>query len=406
MPLLYYKGTIREVTPADRKALCNKFQLSEFCTNLELQSKKLNLQSFTIAHIDPLDFDLGSIPENIARAHSTEYPKFWTQGVLLKYNALTGSDLPVPGRQNQFDLSQPTPSIAVPPVQVTPVVQPTVGQINPVVSPILPAAPPLPLPQQSPSRTLNMDVSQLVAQAMGSISLIDVNIFEYQGFDPNKIRQMVLALGSAVPEKVVQVGNRNINLGGRSIGNDLAFMVTLGLMRGNGIKKIEQKSLPGLNIMLKIVQGTYKLVEKTDGSATAITLMRIVNSFPEVAFAALSNGRGRNIASLQCSLVLANSVSFQMVKRENFKNYAMHFLYVNHRVDLIINKAPKKITPLKELWNYMILAFNSTVIPNESRMSNIGEPLAVNREHFSYTDKRLFDTIEQLISAGNAAVIA
>jgi hypothetical protein len=252
----------------------------------------------------------------------------------------------------------------------------------------------------------NIDIPTLINNAIGNITFIDSSIFDYQGFDPIKIRELILVKGTSKNTQQVKVGGKTVSFLGNSVGNDVAFMVTLGLLRGNGLKKIEQKSVPELNAILRMMSSAYALVEKTDRSPTAITLMRVVNAFPEVAYAALLAGRGRDITGLGFTPVLANSVSFQMVHPNNFKDYAMHFLYVNHLVDKVINKPPKKITELKDLWNYMILSYNSSAAPVlAKRLNNIGIPSQPIKENFSFPASPYWLQIEQKIINNDASVL-
>jgi hypothetical protein len=415
MVIVYYKGTLREIPESERKSIAKQLKTIDDFTQEEIQGSatKLKLGSYNIVDRPPTPAELSYIPDSLAASHHSLYPNFWTTDIIVQHQQLRSAKLGISStstgiRETRQEDRRPSLTVQTP-VTEHPLQTPEEEfleappiRYNPLIT-----APQATLPKPSGSRPPNMEVTlpMLVADAIRNISVVGLDVFDYQGFDPMKIRQIVLDKGSNTKTKPIKVKGVDINFFELHVGNDVAFMVTLGLMRGNGLKKIEQKSLPEMNAILKLMINAYGLQEKTDRSPIALTLMRIVNSFPEVAYAALVAGRGRDITGLGLTPLLANPVSFQMVQFENFKDYAMHFLLVSHHIDLVINKPPKKTTGLKELWNYMILSYKSPVIPNNKRLPGIGQVAPVLKGNFSFQNSPHWALIDQKIAANDASLL-
>nr|AJG39314.1 nucleocapsid protein [Shuangao Insect Virus 3] len=407
MPRVYFAGNIYDIGASDWSKICKSVLGSTICTTVDLCSKintvvqkhRNTFESFR--KVNFVDSDLVDIPVEVFEKQKSIYSHFWSKARIEQYEDLHDFE-------EEDSLSNKT------------LVDPENGPADKKEEqpdPILPLplqTPTLPLPSTFPGtsglQVLSgiMDLSKLISSALNTVNAIDINLFNYEGFDPMVIRDLFF--------KISQEGNGiTININGRAFDfhkgnshNDLNFLVTLGLMRGNQLTKISNKSCKELQTALKAMIHRYKLKEKTDGMSTSLTLMRIVNSFPEIAYSVLQAGRGRDITGLGISVVLANSVSFQMVNRANFRKYAKHFLYVNQKIDRVINKKRKEgFTSLKELWNYLILAYNSPIIPDGKRVGDIGNPLAVDKNHFaiSPSEEAIWDQINNKIDTNDPSQI-
>lgn len=249
-----------------------------------------------------------------------------------------------------------------------------------------------------PVTSVNLEVSQMVANALSSVNLVPIHLFEFDGFDPMKIRREVLRLGGAATAVSESLGESiKIDLHGPNVHNDLNIMITLGLMRGNSVTKILRKSHQHIVNVIRRLDTVYQL----SASTGMLSLMRIVNSFPDVALPTLLAGRGRNIVpEFTLDLVMANPVSFQAVKKSSFGKYAGHFFALAYLIDKVVNKGK---TSHKNLWNYMVMAYNSPVY--SPRMDDIGEP---NENPFSAVTGLANDLkaeIEKKIAENDASVL-
>lgn len=386
MPRVYFAGNIYDIGVSEWSKICKNIVGSTICTSADLCTKVNTLpQKYkntfdSLRKVTPSDSDFADIPREVFERQKTAYSHFWSKARIEQYenyhriveegdsdSTLLGSDIDTTDKSEDYSNPTPLPTPSPRPINLQPIPEPSRSQ-------------PLSAPSGLQSRI--MDLSQLVSLSLESINLIDLNLFNYEGFDPVAIRNLVFKISQEGNGTTIAINGRPFEFHKGNSHNDLNFLVTLGLMRGNQLAKISSKSCKELQTVLKAMVQKYKLKEKTDGMSTTLTLMRIVNSFPEVAFNALQAGRGRDITGLGISVVLANSVSFQMVNRANFRRYAKHFLFVNQKIDRIINKKRKEgFTSLKELWNYLILAYNSPIIPDGKRYSDIGTPLGVERDH-------------------------
>lgn len=216
-------------------------------------------------------------------------------------------------------------------------------------------------------------MDEVIRKAITAIKEIsrDPSFYEYQGFDPLKMQERIVKTGKELEVATFEIDGSRINFHGKYVANDIAFLVSLGLMRGNNVDKMKKNSTEELVAILNDFVKGYHLRGKVSNSQNIITLMRVVASFPTVAYNAASSGRARNmVPELTDNLALSQPVCFQMVKRQSFGLYAAHFLTVAYKIDKIISTKP---TDIIKLWNYMILGYTSLASPESKRLANIGE---------------------------------
>lgn len=86
------------------------------------------------------------------------------------------------------------------------------------------------------------------------------------------------------------------------------------------------------------------------------------------------------------TLVMSHPISFQVVPATSFSTYACHFLVLAQTIDMITNPRDNKRTPAKNLWNFMVIAFAGSLVPEGSRVAVIGEVTATNLVSFIFPE--------------------
>jgi hypothetical protein len=386
MPIIYSEGTFKDLPQKDFSEL-SKRKLGVISTPQELTAylcqNSIPIKSYATYKGIISDKIYKSIPLSCFRKHRVLYPECWTAErvrLYLSANNLTEEQL-----------------LPVKPTTVNPKSKPVTIDSTPSTS-------------KGVMSDKQEELQNAIAKALESINIFDVGLFDYQGFDPIAIRKQVLDLGTGyAPFKITLENEKStvLEFHGANVHNDLIFMVSTGLSRGNKIGKIEGKSRKDMVEIVREMKKAYKLREVAVDT-NALTLMRIVNAFPEIAYAILKAGRGRNmIPSSSLSTLMSNPVSFQSVASKDFGKYAYHFLYVSQQIDFVINSAPnKKKTPLKDLWNYMILSYNSPII--KDRKGVLEEPVgnAADLIVASDSEDEIWSKIQNLISSNSAEKIA
>jgi hypothetical protein len=266
----------------------------------------------------------------------------------------------------------------------------------------VPSSPGIPIPVLTPRPPREM--STFYADAFEALRLLsaDAKFFEFKGFDSKKIIEVIKAKGSEAPQASFNVGGALMTYHGTKMGADVGFMVALALNRGNNIEKIAGKSGPELTAVLNSMRGVYQLKKQVEGPLS-ITLMRVVQCYPDIAIEYLKTHRGQPIVDYGTSGLLCHPVGFQYVNRDNFSKYAWHFLHLANAIDRQLNSKTQKFTPIKNLWNYLVSAYTSELMPENKRVADIGAPKFTNKATWA---SPVVDQIEILINNNTPTALA
>lgn len=114
-----------------------------------------------------------------------------------------------------------------------------------------------------------------------AIDSLAIKKFEYQGFDPDRIYESIIDR------------KKTVNISDSEFQSDIFTLVSIVLMRGTNIDKIEKKSSPEAAEKFKILKKRYKIIKsKPSGLGnTDLTLSRLLAVFPTVAYHVLNRGK-------------------------------------------------------------------------------------------------------------------
>lgn len=245
------------------------------------------------------------------------------------------------------------------------------AQLTPFATPISsPATSPISSPVKMSAQNVLADAITAIAELARATGFVD-----YSGFDPSALRTAIAAKGAAAGSLRFKVGDSDMNFHGQFVSNDIACMVYTALNRGNNVRKIIQKSSKELQAVLSSLTKVYNITSNVENKSS-ITLMRVVQCFPQVAHAYLAVNLGHPIVSTGSKAGLLNHpVGFQKVSERSFSKYAWHFFTLAVKIDQVIGKRP---TSNVNLWNYLVIGFTSKMMSSADRVDNIGEPVWVD----------------------------
>lgn len=227
--------------------------------------------------------------------------------------------------------------------------------------------------------------------------------FLYAGFDSELIRQSIKEKILKATVETVSIGGKNIVIGGGKITETATLVVAIGLFRGNKIGKIQNRSKHELSVILDRLTLMLGLKESVQDKATDITLTRAVQAFPDIAYALLKAGIGRDLAQVGASMQLCHTVSIQFVKAEGLHTWYWHFLKVAQMTDSVINGSKSS---LKQLHNYLALAYNSKVIDQAKRDNLRGQTAKYGQGDILLLPAELAATIQKQLDANMLEQIA
>lgn len=227
---------------------------------------------------------------------------------------------------------------------------------------------------------------------------------EYQGFDPRVIlSQLIRNRKSYEAQKpalskwdLANVGddlkwtsaseekNKFTNM--ESIAKDVNFMITVFLARNNHIGKIIKKARGGVEDILNMLKEKYVIDDETHRSGTSlesrtITLPRIAGVFPGTAVRMFHEKTVKEIVTYEtfpgtvkpethaiCCPLLPSVCPTSLTTAKGGQFHST-MIWTAIKLDEIIHRKDKELTPLIDLLGYYRAGFQSTAMPEKARMT-------------------------------------
>lgn len=183
-------------------------------------------------------------------------------------------------------------------------------------------------------------------------------MFKYRGYNPKEMADTIL------------------DIGGENAQTDIQQMIELSIKKGHFIDRIIKRSRPKISDTIKNLQARYKLVNRCKNNPSAVTLSRVVLSFPLVAcgylfeFPNMSTFVYSEKLPVDYPAVMKTFAFAHMIP--NYKSYTQTIINAFTLHQLEYKKVfSKKSTTHKELVSdverHVNSGVNSDFIPNKER---------------------------------------